>query len=629
MNRAFLELYNEELRHIRERAAEFAASYPKIAARLALDKDARDACPDPFVERLLEGFAFLAARVQLKLEAEFPRFTQGILETVYPDYMAPWPSATIVRFEPQWNDKSLMTDARVPRGTALNSLRVKDESTTCTFTTAHEVRLVPFKIDESRQGAEYHTRTVGQLNIGRFCPDARAALRLRLQLQGPEDQAVNQTECDRLVFYVHGDDHLPGLILEQILAHGQGVLIGMPGDSRQRNSTWLENSLEHVGFAEDEAMLPWSPRSFEGHRLLREHFLLPQRNHFFAINGVRSALAKLTGRELEMVIPLRERQDSLVDFVSGKLFQLNCTPAVNLFRKRADRIPLGPGFTEYQVVVDRLRTLDYEVHSVLEVAGFGRTSSEQQPFHPFYLQPAHQPNRGGFYSINRLPRTLSEMEKKYGAKSTYAGSEVFLTLVDPDAAPFSPSLEQLAVVALCTNRHLPLTIPKGLGGTDFQPEEHLPVRSIRCLAGPTPPRPSFAEGRHAWRAISHLSLNYLSLVEKEQEGAEALRELLRLYTLNLPTGQSIIDGILGIHSKPALARAPGGGPVVFVRGLDLELTLDEDRFTGSGVFPLASVLEQFFGRYVSLNCFTRLKVKTTQKREIMTWPPRVGKIPIA
>lgn len=628
MNRAFLELYNEELRHIRERAAEFAASYPKIAGRLALDKEARDACPDPFVERLLEGFAYMAARVQLRLESEFPRFTQGILETVYPDYMAPWPSAAVVRMEPNWNDKALMEGAAVPRGARLNSLRVKDEATTCTFVTAHEVRLSPFKIEEGKKGAEYHTRTLGELNVGKFAPEARACLRLRLRLQGPDDQTVNKAVCDRLVFYVHGEDHLPATILEQIFAHAQGVLVAEPGDVRHKASTWLpKESLQHIGFSEEEALLPVSPRSFEGHRILREHFMLPHRNLFFAIQGLQPALARLPGREMDLIIPLAERRENLVDFVTGKLFQLNCTPVVNLFSKRADRIPIGPGFTEFQVVMDRLRTLDYEVHSIQEVTGYGRTSSDQQTFHPFYLQPAHAPNSGGFYSVNRLQRTLSEKEKKFGAKSTYAGSEVFLSLVDPSATPFSPRLEQLGVTALCSNRHLPLSMPKGLGETDFIPEEHLPVKAIRCLAGPTPPRPSFAEGRHAWRAISHLSLNYLSLVEKGPDGAEALRQLLRLYTLNLPN-QNVIDGILGVQSRPALSRSPGGGPVVFIRGMDVTVTLDEDRYAGVGIFPLASVLDQFLARYVTLNSFTRLTLNTAQRKEVMSWPARVGRIPI-
>lgn len=630
MNRTFLELYEIELRHIREHAGEFAAAYPKIAARLALDKESRDTCQDPFVERLLEGFAYLAARVQLKLESEFPRFTQGILETVYPDYMAPWPAAAVVRFEPNYNEKALLTGTTVPRGAVLNSLRVKDEATTCTFTTAHPLQLLPFLIKAGKDGAEYHTRNVGELQLSRFCPDARAALRLRLVLQGPDDSNLGQVECDRLVFYIHGENQLPSSVLESLFSHAQGVLITTPSTPRHKTATWLpKTALEHVGFAEDEAILPFSPRSFEGHRILREHFLLPQRNHFFAIKGTRAALEKLSGRELEIIVPLSERQEGLEGFVTGDLFQLNCTPVVNLFRKRLDRIPILPGHTEYQAIAERLRTLDFEIHTILEVTGYGRTSTDQQAFHPFYLQPAHSATPAGFYAVNRLPRTLSENERQSGPRSTYVGSEVFLSLVDPQSAPFSPKLEQLAVTALCTNRHLPLTMPRGLVDTDFIPEDSMPVKSIRCLVGPTSPRPSFAEGRQAWRAISLLSLNYLSLADNQTAtGVLALREMLRLYASGSIAIQRMLDGIVSVESRPALARSPGGGPVVFVRGMDVDLTLDEDRFAGAGVFTLASVLEQFLARYVSLNNFTRLKLKTVQRKEVLTWPPRLGRIPV-
>jgi type VI secretion system protein ImpG len=151
---------------------------------------------------------------------------------------------------------------------------------------------------------------------------------------------------------------------------------------------------------------------------------------------------------------------------------------------------------------------------------------------------------------------------------------------------------------------------------------------VRCLVGPTSPRPSFAEGRHAWRAISLLSLNYLSLVEdKTSSGILALRELLRLYTSFNVSSQRMLDGLVSVGSRPSLARSPGGGPVVFVRGMDVNLTLDEDRFAGSGVFTLASVLEQFISRYVTLNNYTRLKLSTVQRKEVMTWPPRLGRIP--
>src|SRR5687768_15165498 len=121
MDRRLLNLYNTELQHLRETATEFAREYPKIAGRLALDRDSKEACPDPFVERLLEGFAFLAARVHLKLEAEFPRFTQSLLETVYPHYLAPTPSMAVVRFEPDANMAQMETGFQIPRGSALKS----------------------------------------------------------------------------------------------------------------------------------------------------------------------------------------------------------------------------------------------------------------------------------------------------------------------------------------------------------------------------------------------------------------------------------------------------------------------------------------------------------------------------
>src|SRR5947207_15685675 len=119
MDERLLDHYNKELRHLREMAGEFAREFPKIAGRLALDKDAREVCPDPYVERLLEGFAWLAARVHLKLDAEFPRFTQALLETVYPHYLSPVPSMAIVRFEIDPPQPALAAGVAIPRGTSL------------------------------------------------------------------------------------------------------------------------------------------------------------------------------------------------------------------------------------------------------------------------------------------------------------------------------------------------------------------------------------------------------------------------------------------------------------------------------------------------------------------------------
>ncbi|HWB04358.1 MAG TPA: type VI secretion system baseplate subunit TssF [Verrucomicrobiales bacterium] len=625
MNRAFLQIYNEELRHIREVAGDFAAAYPKIAARLSLGRESREACADPFVERLLEGFAYLTSRVQLKLEAEFPRFTQGLLETVYPDYLAPGPSAAIVRMEPNWSDKSLLDGIKVPRGSSMQSLKLKDEATTCRFVTAHEVTMYPLEVAQ----ADYLTRNMGELALpAREFGGARAALRIRLRLKtaGPEG-VLTKLLCDKLSFFLHGEDHLPAVVMEEIFARGMGVVIREPSDHLHRRSEFLKmTTVRHVGFEEDEAMLPPSPRSFEGYRILREHFLLPARGLFVEFSGLRNALQRFAGKEFDIIVPLRERKEEIADFVQPSLFQLFCTPVINLFKRRSERAPITPSMNEYQLIIDRTRIFDYEIYSVEKVTGFGRTSSEEQPFYPFYLHRHHRGAAAAFYTCNRVPRALSESERKFGQRSTYPGSEVFISLVDPESAPFSPSLEQLSAECWVTNRHLAVDLAIGVGNTDFTAESHMQVVSIRCLVRPTPPRPAVAEGRFAWRAINHLSLNYLSLISHGEGGAEALRELLHLYAVD-PKTQSHIDGIRRVASRPGLARSPGIGPVSFIRGIDVDLTLDEDRFAGFGTFLFASAIEQFLARYVSLNCFTRLTLFTEQRGEVMKWPIRTGRIP--
>ncbi len=658
MNRDFLQFYNEELRHIRERAGEFAVDYPDVAGRLALNRDAGSACPDPFVERLLEGFAFLTARVRLKLEAEYPRFTQGILSTVYPDYMAPWPSAAIVQFTPKWNDAALLKGVEVSRLTSLESKKVGD--TACTFRTAHPLALYPFGVSESA----YHLTDIRSLRLG-LDREPSAAFRIRLEMQGLENAGFKDVVCHRLAFYLHSSSgpRLPSDLLENLISSTQRILLTAPDDKLGSTRTWLgPESLRHLGFEEDEALLPANARSFEGHRILREHFLLPQRNSFFAVEGLAAAFRKVPGRTVDLIFVLGRPKQQPETPLPPDFVQLYCTPAINLFPMNANRIPVGKGMSEYQVLINRTRTLDHEVYSVESVTGYSRTSADSRPLHPFYLQPAHQEGLSGYYSVYRESRQFSEREKQatiqstqfsrqrtFTSKDAYRGSEVFLSIVNEQALPISPEVEELQVRALCTNRHLPLDLETGRAAngrlsspdrktspppSDFTARNMAQVAAVTVLAGPTPPRPSFAEGRAAWRAISHLSLNYLSLVERtgpdEKRGAEALRALLRLYTADAGSAaaNALVEGVKNIVSRPGLARRPGGGPVAFLRGLEIDLTLEDSGYTGIGIFPLASVLEQFFARYVSINHYTRLTLHTPERGRVLQWPARVGRIPV-
>jgi type VI secretion system protein ImpG len=333
--------------------------------------------------------------------------------------------------------------------------------------------------------------------------------------------------------------------------------------------------------------------------------------------------------EFDVIILLREPDLELEGRVDATTFAPFCSPAINLFPKRADRIHLSDRFSEFHVIPDRTRPLDFEVYEVLRVVGHGTRAGEEQEFLPFYSAKDFDAQGGGagaYYAVNRVPRTASSREKRFGRRSSYAGSEVYVSLVDSKEAPYRSDLRQLEVSTRCTNRDLPLQMPVGVGATDFTMDVEAPVECVRCVSGPTAPKPSPAEGEIAWRAISHLSLNYLSLANaSEEEGASALREILRLYGDNSdPQICKQIDGVRTITSRPIVLRIVGPGPIAFARGLEVTLTLDEAAFEGTGVFVLGAVLDRFFEKYVSINSFTQTVVKTLQRGEVMRWPARMG-----
>lgn len=621
MKRSFLELYNTELQHLRQTAGEFGRAYPKIAGRLSLDTEGKEICPDPFVERLLEGFAYLAARVKFKLESEFPRFTQALFETIYPDYLAPTPSMAVVRFQPDWNEKSLASGFSIPRGMTLRSKAYSSQNTPCTFTTAHDVTLWPVKLDQ----AKYLDRSIVGIDLP---AEAAASAAIWMSFEATAGLDFSKILLDRLCFYLRGADELPAKVFEHILSHGTGIWVRDP-QSKTASRKWRQlprGSLRPVGLQNDTALLPPSPTTFEGYRLLMEYFSMPQRFLFLEIDGLRKALEGFTGKTMELAVTLSKAEMDVSTSVNESLFDLYSTPALNLFEKHTDRINLSDRFSEYHLVPDRARPLDYEIHTVKSVTGYGATADIHQDFLPFYKAKDRDNVADAFFTVNRIERTASENERKYGKISSYAGSEVFLSLVDAAAAPHSTDLQQLGITALCTNRHLPIIMGKGSSSAEFLDEINGPVKLIQCISGPTAPRPSFAMGPTAWRLISHLSLNYLSLVDAPgNDGANVLREILGLYVDAKDSGmKKQIEGVRSVKSRPILRRIPSLGIVSFVRGIEITVTLDDENFVGTGIFLLGMVLDHFFAKHVTINSFTETVICSVQRGEIIRWPARMG-----
>ncbi len=620
MDPRLLKYYNHELQHIREMAGEFALEYPKIAGRLGLDSFE---CADPYVERLLEGFAYLSARVQLKVDAEFPRFTQHLLDMVYPHYLAPTPSMAVVQCHPDLLEGSLNEGFLIPKATALRSQLGKGEQTACEYRTGHDLILWPIELIE----AEYLNGVGAVANLGvPSLPGLKAGIRLRLKTTA--GLLFNQLTLNNLPLYLRGTGEMPMQIYEQLLANSFAIVVQPVNRPVAWQHIIKQTAVQSLGFAENEALLPFTPRSFQGYRLLQEYFAFPERYMFVQLTQLQAALEQCVDNEVDIIILLNRSNPRLINEIDPSRFALFCTPAINVFPKRADRIHLTQQTNEYHIVPDRTRPLDYEVYQIREVTGFGSTSDDQLAFLPFYQASSDISKRQlrAYYSVMRLPRVVSSRQKLHGPRSSYIGNEVYVAIVDSNEAPFKSDLRQLGLELLCTNRDLPLQLPLGIGKTDFTIQTGAPVDFIRCLSGPTKPRPSSAHKETTWKLINHLSLNYLSLINNNKnEGAAALRSLLSLYGDNSDASfRKQIEGVLSIQSKPIVRRINTAGPIVFGRGLEITLTVDEAAFEGSGVFLLGIVLEQFFAHYVSINSFTETVLTTSDRGEIMRWPMRLG-----
>jgi len=620
MDPRLLDYYNRELQFVQEMGAEFAAAYPRIAARLGLEGLE---CADPYVERLLEGFAFLAARIQLKLDSRHPDFTQHLLEMVYPHFLAPVPSCTVVEFSPDLKEGAQLAGLTIPRGATLRTPLGKGDRTACEFRTGHPVTLWPLTVVE----AKYLSGT-GALAVQGIPVDGRARASIRLKLKTVPGVRMDSLDLDSLTFFLKATPGLTQALYEQIAADCVGFYMrstqpGAPVTARSAAS------VRQVGFEDDQALLPVTRRGFQGYRLLQEYFAFPERFQFFALDGLREGVTRCAGDELEIHLALSRVQPALENALDASHFRLFCAPAINLFPRTADRIHVDLFDTEHHLVADRNRPMDFEVFGVERLTAVGSDGESIGEIRPFYSTDHHTDPASPalYYTSQRRPRMLSARQQQFGARAAYVGSECFISVVDSAQRQLEGRLRQIDAQVLCTNRDLPVQLAVGQGRTTFIIEGGVPVESVRCIAGPSAPRTSAAFGDTAWRLISHLSLNYLSLIEQGgPASAQMLRDMLALYRdPNDAAAARQVEGVVGVGYRPFVRRMPIQGPITYGRGLEIVLTLDDAPFEGAGIVVLASVLERFFSRYVSLNSFTQTRLDSVARGTIKTWPVRAGR----
>jgi len=593
MDDNFLSYYERELTFIREMGQEFARKYPKIGGRLLLEPDK---CEDPHTERLIESFAFLCARIHRKIDDDFPEITQSLLNIIYPHYTNPIPSMSLVKFSPiikNIPDEGYL----IKKDTQLFSKPVL--GVPCQFMTVYPVTLRPVEV-----------LSASLCEPKRLIRGAQQAVRIRLKLSNKG--GFSAFAGDSLRFFLNGQHqhvfHLYELLLNN-LCHIECESAGSAVASVLALGT---DCLRPVGFGEHEGLFPYPSHSFAGYRLLSEYFCFPEKFLFFEISGLSTLDKGNFGALVDLLLYLDKPAKQTLP-VSADTFCLHATPVINTFKKIAEPIRIEHRKTEYRVLPDLRRIDATEVLSVDRVtatpAGDSARTREYEPLYSTRHSGEEHDTSGGYW----------QMQRRLSGRKGDNGTDLFISFCDLSARQVDPVEETVSVRVTCSNRDLPAKLPFGDPKGDFETELAAPVEAIRCLTKPTATLRPALGGAIQWRLISHLSLNYLSLVDG---GEDALKEILTLYDFsNSAATRQQINGIVSLKSSHVTRRI---GPS-FCRGLQVTIEFDDDKYVGTGLYLFALVLERFLGQYVSVNSFVQVVAKTIQSAQILKkWPPRSG-----
>ena len=660
MNREFLDLFNQELTYLREQGAAFAEAYPAVAERLGGLLEDRS---DPMLSGLLEGTAFLAARVQLKMKHEFSEFTSNLFEQLYPSALAPIPSMVLARVTPKYGDANLRTGIKIGRHAPLEAVfRERQGEVRCRFTLAAPIILTPLQLT----GAKYLSSAAQVSGLGvEMAEDKRTRAGLSVKLthrmaedeenEVSDDEALKKPEyqvagcrIDELPIRLIGPLDLAAKIYEQIFGHTIAVYIRTEDAFGQSTlQRYPVNGIEQLGFDEDDALLRNDRRLFIGFDHLRDYFNFPRSFLGFRLTGLRRYLDRVNAKSFEIVFVFDEAENRLPAHVEHKIFALHTSPAVNLFERATDRVPIKKGQHEFAVITDRTRPLDYEVHSVTEVnAHF--SGGEKRTVEPLYSVAPDTEKAGHewFYTVRRLPRRQSSSEVRRLQPRSYIGTETFITISSgAQAAAILQSgnkrLAELSLKVMASNRALAADLPVGTNPDksnlgDFRILEDVSLK-VDCVAGPTQPRPpllSYNErlgeeghvGAIAWRLINVLALNHTGLVhDAAGKDGRSFGDILSLFA---PLSDNAADrqaqSVRAVSTRPVVRRLQQKSGTGVARGLEVTITLDDKAFEGASAFLLGAVLDRFLAEYASINHFTQCVIATTERGTIMKWPPRIG-----
>ena len=602
-----LPYYERELGLFRQYTREFSSRYPKAAGRLLI---AGETCEDPHVERLIQSVALLTARVAKRLDDAYPQFTESLLETLYPHYLRPFPSCSIVRIasDDAPAGAQLAGLAHIARGTVLRSQPV--QGVACKFSSAYEVTVVPLTI------AHLHFSPLIDAPPGLRLPDGASAM-LSIQFASSSDHYhLEQAGLSTLRVFADGEPSVRAALLDALFLRGAGAYVAL-----DEHSPWLAvdgTPLAPAGYADDDALIPISARSHPALRLLTEYFAFPEKFHFIDIAWSRlAALLPKQCRQFTLHLPLKGvRSDShearLLSGVSRDNLLLGCTPVVNLFAKSGVPIRLTHTEPDYALLADATHAFAYDIHSIEAVTVVRKDEAGERlsTFLPLYASLQGSQAEHGQYWLARRDETVAAISP---------GHEMRLSLIDPQFSPGSAACATVSTQLLCSNRDLPTQLHYGLPGGDLLAEDVPDGIPARFLRKPTPSMRFLADTH--WRLIAHLSLNYASLT---QAGLGEFQKMLSLYDLpRSPTTQRLIQGIVTLEHGSTRAWMPTVPFPTLMPGIAIRLGIDEQAFVGHSIYLFAQVLQRYFALNSQLNCFTQLTLLSRRSgEELIRCPAR-------
>lgn len=579
----FNKYYQDELTYLRQLGQEFAAAHPQVAHMLA------ETGTDPDVERLLEGFAFLTGRIRQRLDSELPELTHTLVGLLWPHYLRPIPSLSVVEFKPRASLQDVQT---IPAGTTIDSVPIED--TRCRFRTTSAVRLYPFHIDA----------------VALETPLSQPSF-LRLGLSLGQQAAPAAIDWGTIRFFLHGEPTIINNLYLWLCRHVRTITLR----AGVRTAQLPADALAPVGFSAEEPLWPYPPEAFAGYRLLQEYFAFPERFHFLDLNGLDPLATMDVPGKFEIILEFDERPPDDIRVKPG-MIRLGCTPVANLTQLRSSPLTIDHAKTEYRVRPDVPNAGHFEIFSVDRVVGWVKTTMAEREYRPFFsyehtMSPSG--DSGDYYQTRLRPATVG------------SGTETYLSFAPQVISGQMPQIETVACDLTCTNRNLPEKLRPGdiNAATSESPAFAEFTNITRVTATVAPP----LEDRLLWHLISHQALNYMSLAR-----VESLRAVLSTYNFGALVDRQAarahqlrLDGIKSLRAHPAEILRHGAT----YRGLEIEIEMQEDRFAGDGdLFLLGSVLNYFLGIYATLNSYTRLRVRGAQKGSLYAWPPMLGSQPL-